>query len=153
MKWKWQIKRVVRAMLRVGIDWFWIVGPLLIIIPCWVYLSPQADRHFSDFVFDAGWTWCWTGITSILFVGMVKCRAETPLRGYVAIGVIVVMEVLMCWNLVALYTEMGTVPITWFGYEKTARPVFYGVILVLALVPICLGVKWFGKENKPQGTT
>jgi hypothetical protein len=153
MKREWQIGQLIRATTRVGLDWFLVFGPLLIVLPCWLYLSSQAYSHWRDFVIDACVTWFWIVITSILLIGAVKFRAEMQLRGYVFITLAVVMALLMCWNLVSLYSDMGAVPITWFGYQMTARPFFYWLIFVLVFVLIWLGVKWFGKQNNIQETS
>ncbi len=116
-----------------GIVWLAVLFAILIMR---VFL-PGSYRRALDFAFDALWVALFATVAALVGWGIVRNVKTIRPSGYLAAVIAFGLAFISIWNFAALYTAANLTPVTVFGWDFSARPIFYCLpVLILLLLSV-----------------
>jgi hypothetical protein len=107
--------------------------PFLLAIPVWMIAFPQSYDRAVDSVVDAFAAVALVLVAALFLRAIVRSRGKFRPLGYAVALASAALASVAGWNLIALYTKLGTVPVTLFGWGISAQPWFYVLLFIAVL--------------------
>jgi hypothetical protein len=126
------------------------LGLLIAILIVQAFL-PESYRRALDIAFDAFSVLLFVSIAALLGWGVVRNYKTLRPLGYLVAIVAMAHAFVSLWNFVALYTSVGSTPVTIFGLSTSARPTF-SWLPVFIFVFLAIGITKLRGVHK-RGTT
>ena len=112
------------------------LGLLIAILVVQAFL-PESYRRALDIAVDAFSVLLFVSIAALLGWGVVRNYKTLRPLGYLVAIVAMALAFVTLWNFVALYTSVGSTPVTIFGLNISARPTFFWFpVFIVVFMPI-----------------